>query len=84
MIYIYIFLPDEQVVIETFQNRYQYILHFVLPVCVTYTYKKKKNEHTLLSLGANGHTKKKKKKKTTFVDWLNKLYSVICITVVVR
>lgn len=79
MIYIYIFLPDEQVVIETFQNRYQYILHFVLPVCVTYTYKKK-NEHTLLSLGANGHTKK----KTTFVDWLNKLYSVICITVVVR
>lgn len=25
-----------------------------------------------------------KQKKKTFVDWLNKLYSVICITVVVR
>lgn len=62
MIYIYIFLPDEQVVIETFQNRYQYILHFVLPVCVTYTYKKKKT-NTLSYPWALMDTQKKKKKK---------------------
>lgn len=60
-IYIYIFLPDEQVVfkIDTIS-----IYTTFCTTCLCYVHvQKKKNEHTLLSLGANGHTKKKKKKK---------------------